>query len=181
MRSRDRGNVTGLGQAPVSKHKGRSQALRPHPDLDGYPQTRKWIQTTGESGLMMLQRDGHLRVMSRSEQCQDGLETKTKTSRPCGQTEMQHRHLRGADLPSPRTSPGNLNQLLHLWRHLSSSQGFLTHGWRVAALQEVEQRGNLPKSIFLLAWRDSSTEINSARSSRGQGSSPSTIHKTAHS
>lgn len=72
VRSRDRGNVTCLGQAPVSEHKGRSQALRPHPDLDGYPQTRKWMQTTRDSGLMMLQRDGHLRVMSRREQCQDG-------------------------------------------------------------------------------------------------------------
>lgn len=30
------------------------------------------MQTTGDSGLMMLQRDGHLRVMSRREQCQDG-------------------------------------------------------------------------------------------------------------
>lgn len=101
------------------------------------------------------------------------LETKTKTSRPCGQTEMQH-HLRGADLLSPRTSPGNLNQLLHFWRHLSSSQGFLTRGWRVASLQEVEHWGNLPKSFFLLAWRDGSTEINTACSSRGQASSPST-------
>lgn len=64
--------MTCLGQAPVCEHKGRSQALRPHPDLDGYPQTRKWMQTTGDSGLMMLQRDRHLYVMSRSEQCQDG-------------------------------------------------------------------------------------------------------------
>lgn len=146
--------MTCLGQAPVSEHEGRSQAQRPHPDLDGYPQTRKWIQTTRDSGLGMLQRDGHLRVMSWSEQCQNGPRNQNPNLQALWPDRDATVTFGEQTCRLHKQAPGNLNQLLHLWRHLSSSQGFLTRGWKMAALQEVEHRGNLPTSFFLLVWRD---------------------------
>lgn len=127
VRGRDRGNVTCLGQAPASEStRGRSQVPRPHPDLDGCPQTRNWMQTARDSGLSMLQRDSHLHIISQSEhrQCLDGSRDQNQNLQALWPNRNATVTFRGTDLLSPRTSLGNLNQLLHLrTQHASSHAG----------------------------------------------------------